>query len=36
MPSIDIEKIRPGMTSEDMERARQEIARIASQALRNP
>ena len=35
-PSIDIEKIRPGMTSEDMERARQEIARIASQALRNP
>jgi hypothetical protein len=34
--SIDIEKIRPGMTSEDMERARQEIARIASQALRNP
>ena len=36
MPSIDIEKIRPGMTSEDMERARQEIARIATQALRNP
>ena len=34
-PSIDIEKIRPGMTSEDMERARQEIARSASQALRS-
>jgi hypothetical protein len=34
-PSIDIEKIRPGMSSEDMERARQEIARIASQTLRN-
>jgi hypothetical protein len=33
--SIDIEKIRPGMSSEDMERARQEIARIASQTLRN-
>ena len=33
--SIDIDKIRPGMTPEDMERARQEIARIASQALRN-
>ena len=34
--SIDLEKIRPGMSSEDMERARQEIAIIASQALRNP
>jgi len=31
---IDIDKIRPGMSSEDMERARQEIARIAAQALR--
>jgi len=34
-PSIDLDKIKPGMSSEDMERARQEIARIASQALRN-
>ena len=33
-PSIDMDKIRPGMSSEDMERAREEIARIASQALR--
>jgi hypothetical protein len=33
--SIDLDKIRPGMSSEDMERARQEIARIASQAMRN-
>jgi hypothetical protein len=32
-PPIDIDKIRPGMSSEDMERARQEIARIAAQTL---
>ncbi len=32
--TVDIEKIRPGMSAEDMERARQEIARVASQALR--
>lgn len=32
---IDLEKIRPGMSSEDLERARQEIARIASQSLRS-
>ncbi|HYM06109.1 MAG TPA: hypothetical protein VEU11_06075 [Terriglobales bacterium] len=32
--SVDLDKIRPGMSSEDMERARQEIARIAAQALR--
>jgi hypothetical protein len=31
---IDLDKIKPGMSSEDMERARQEIARIAAQALR--
>jgi hypothetical protein len=31
---IDLEKIRPGMSGEDLERARQEIARIASQSLR--
>ena len=33
-PPVDIDKIRPGMSSEEMERARQEIARIAAQALR--
>jgi hypothetical protein len=31
---VDIDKIRPGMSSEELERAREEIARIASQALR--
>jgi len=31
---VDLEKIRPGMSKDDMERARQEIARIASQTLR--
>jgi len=31
---IDLDGIRPGMSSEDRERAREEIARIASQALR--
>jgi len=31
--SVDLDKIRPGMNPEDLERARQEIARIASQAL---
>jgi len=31
---IEIEKIRPGMNPEDLERVRQEIARLASQALR--
>lgn len=31
---IDMDKIRPGMSAEDMERVRQEIARVASQALR--
>jgi len=32
--SIDLDKIRPGMSPEDLESARQEIARIAAQALR--
>lgn len=32
--AIDIDKIKPGMSREEMERARQEIARLASQALR--
>jgi hypothetical protein len=31
---VDIDKIRPGMSREDLERARQEIARIASQTMR--
>jgi hypothetical protein len=31
---FDLDKIRPGMSSEDLERARQEISRFASQALR--
>ncbi|MFB3829039.1 MAG: hypothetical protein ACE15B_19890 [Bryobacteraceae bacterium] len=33
--TVDIEKIRPGMSKEEMERARQEILRIASQSLGN-
>lgn len=32
--AIDIDKIRPGMSREEMERVRQEVARLASQALR--
>jgi hypothetical protein len=32
--SIDLEKIKPGMNKEDLERVRQEISRLASQALR--
>jgi len=32
--SIDLDNIRPGMNREDLETARQEIARIAAQALR--
>jgi hypothetical protein len=31
---FDIERIRPGMSKEEMERARQEIARVANQTLR--
>ena len=31
---VDLDKIRPGMSAEDMERVRQEIARVASQTLR--
>jgi hypothetical protein len=31
--AVDLDKIRPGMSSDDLERARREIARIASQAL---
>ena len=32
--TFDLDKIKPGMSKEDLERARQEIARLASQALR--
>ncbi|SRR5258706_11094650 len=31
---IDLEKIRPGMNAEELERIRQEVARVASQTLR--
>ena len=31
--SVDLDKIRPGMSPDDLERARQEIARIASRTL---
>jgi hypothetical protein len=31
---VDLDKIRPGMSREEMERARQEVARIASQTLK--
>ena len=31
---VDLDKIRPGMSREEMERARQEILRIASQNLK--
>lgn len=33
--SIDLEKIGPGMSKEDMERARKEILRVATQTLRS-
>jgi hypothetical protein len=33
-PAIEIEKIKPGMSKEDLDRVRQEISRLASQALR--
>lgn len=32
---IDLEKIKPGMSKEDLERARQEILRVATQTLRS-
>ena len=34
VPSVELEKIRPGMSREDMERARQEIIRVAADALK--
>ncbi len=33
-PGVDLDKIKPGMSKEDLDRVRQEIARLASQALR--
>ncbi len=33
--SIDLDKIGPGMSKEDLERARQEILRVATQTLRS-
>jgi ATP/maltotriose-dependent transcriptional regulator MalT len=33
--AIDLEKIGPGMSKEDLERARQEILRVATQTLRS-
>jgi hypothetical protein len=32
--AIDIDKIRPGMSKDELERVRQEVARLATQALR--
>lgn len=32
--AVELDKIRPGMNKEDLERVRQEISRLASQALR--
>lgn len=32
--TVDLDKIRPGMSSEDLDKVRQEIARIASQTIR--
>jgi hypothetical protein len=34
LSAVDIESIRPGMNNEDLDRVRQEIARLAAQALR--
>jgi hypothetical protein len=31
---LDLDKIRPGMNPEDLEKMRQEISRVASQTLR--
>lgn len=33
-PGIELDKIKPGMSKEDLDRVRQEIARVASQAMR--
>jgi hypothetical protein len=31
---LDLDKIRPGMSPEELEKVRQEVSRVASQALR--
>ncbi|MBY0506326.1 MAG: hypothetical protein K2X03_20575 [Bryobacteraceae bacterium] len=33
--NLDLDRIRPGMNPEELERVRQEIARVANQSLRN-
>lgn len=33
-PSLELDKIKPGMSKEDLDQVRQEISRLASQALR--
>jgi len=33
-PGMDLDKIRPGMSAEDLERIREEVSRVASQTLR--
>jgi hypothetical protein len=33
-PAVELDKIKPGMSKEDLDRVRQEISRLASQALR--
>ncbi len=33
--NLDLDRIRPGMNAEELERVRQEIARVANQSLRN-
>jgi hypothetical protein len=32
--TVDLERIRPGMSAEEMQRVREEIVRVASQTLR--
>ena len=32
--TVDLDKIRPGMSAEELDKVRQEIARIASQTIR--
>jgi hypothetical protein len=31
---LDLDRIRPGMSAEELDRARQEVARVASQAMK--
>lgn len=33
-PSVELDQIRPGMSAEEMQRAREEIVRVASQTMR--